>query len=196
MAVPAPAPPVRASCRLLAAVALALLLARASAVQCPAPTYTYGGSSCSPCAPGAAFTSPADGCSPSATLMAGPADTAFYLSGTSAEGAAAFAAAPGAAQPAFAPGPFGTVASALKLANNSYLTAAKAPAALPTGSSAWSASAWVKCPASRSAAPAFPPFGGTFYFAPMQVFCSHANSPNHHQPPSPNMPFPHALLNP
>ena len=84
----------------LEAAALALLLAlsapRLAAALCSGSTYSYGSGACSSCAAGASFVSAAAGCSPSATLTAGPVDTAFYLSGSQAEGVAA----PRCAEPA------------------------------------------------------------------------------------------------
>ena len=133
-------------------LALILLLAlsapRLAAAQCSGSTYSYGSGACASCAAGASFISSSAGCTPSATLTSGPADTALYLSGSQAEGVAAFAAAGEA--PTYAANPFGNVNGALLLASGSYLTApgASAPAALPSGGSvAWSASAWVKCAA-------------------------------------------------
>jgi hypothetical protein len=101
----------------LEAAALALVLAlsapRLAAALCSGSTYSYGSGACSSCAVGASFVSSSAGCVPSATLTAGPADTAFYLSGSQAEGVAAFAA-PGAA-PSFVAGPFGASSGALQL---------------------------------------------------------------------------------
>jgi hypothetical protein len=89
-------------------------------------------------------------CGPSAALTAGPSDTAYFLSGSAAEGVPAAFAVAGAA-PTFAADHLGNADGALVLASGSYLTAAGAgavPAALPSGGSvAWSASAWVKCAA-------------------------------------------------
>ena len=134
------------------ALALALLLAlsvpRLAFAQCSGSTYSYGSGACALCAAGASFVSSSAGCAPSATLTAGPADTALYLSGSQAEGVAAFVAS--GAAPAYAAGPFGSANGALALASGSYLAAlgSSAPASLPSGGSvAWSASAWVKCAA-------------------------------------------------
>ena len=134
------------------ALTLALLLAlsapRLAAAQCSGSTYSYGSGACASCAAGASFVSSSAGCTPSATLTAGPADTALFLSGSQAEGVAAFAAT--GAAPTYTAAPFGAAGSALALTSGSYLTApgASAPAALPSGGNvAWSASAWVKCAA-------------------------------------------------
>jgi hypothetical protein len=119
---------------------------------CAGSTYSYGSGACASCAAGASFISSSAGCTPSATLTSGPADTALYLSGSQAEGVAAFAAT--GAVPTYAAGVFGAAGSALVLASGSYLTApgTSSPTALPSGGNvAWSASAWVKC-----AAPAGP----------------------------------------
>jgi hypothetical protein len=133
----------------LLALALAFGAPRRAVAQCSGSTYSYGSGACASCPAGASFVSAAQGCAPSAALMAGPADTAFYLSGTAAEGVAAFAAT-AAGGLSFAAGPFGAASSALALASGSYLSApgASAPAALPAGGSvAFSASAWVQCAA-------------------------------------------------
>ena len=67
-------------------LALALLSAPARAQRgCAANTYSYDGVSCSPCAAVAAFVVSSGTCTPP-----GPAIAAFYLSGTQAEGVAAF----------------------------------------------------------------------------------------------------------
>ena len=116
---------------------------------CASGTYSYGGSACARCAPGAAFVSAAASCAPLAALTAGPADTAFYLSGSAAEGVAALTvSAPAGVSNVV--GHFGAAGGALALASGSYLTVpgVRAPAALPSGgSAAFSASAWVKCAA-------------------------------------------------
>ena len=134
----------------LAALLLALLLAldaplRTGAV-CSGNTYSYGSGACASCAAGASFVSAAAGCTPSATLTAGPTDTAFYLSGSQAEGVAALAAT--GASPTYAAGVFGAINGALVLASGAHLdvAGASAPAALPSGGNiAWSASTWIKC---------------------------------------------------
>ena len=131
----------------LLALAAALAPLRAAATACSGSTYSYGSGACSSCPAGASFVSASAGCTPSATLTAGPTDTAFYLSGSQAEGVGAFTAT--GAAPTFVAGPFGDAGGALALASGSYLSApgASAPAALPTGNAAWSVSAWVKCAA-------------------------------------------------
>jgi len=128
---------------------LLLLLGQGAHALCTTSgTYSYGSGACASCAAGAAFVSAAAGCTPSAMLTAGPTDTAFYLSGSSAEGVAALTLT-GAAL-TFVADHTGAAGGALALAGSGYLTAtgASAPAALPSGGSvAFSASAWVKCAA-------------------------------------------------
>jgi sugar lactone lactonase YvrE len=118
-------------------------------VACPAGSYSYGGAVlCANCTPGASFSSSAAGCVPPATT-AGPADTAFYLSGAQAEGVSAFSTINAPSGASFAASVFSAANASLVLASGSYLSAAgaSAPAALPAGGSvAWSVSAWVKCP--------------------------------------------------
>ena len=62
----------------------------AAAQSCAASTYSYGGLPCAVCPVGGNFISTSSGCSPSASITAGPSDTVFYLSGTEAEGVSAF----------------------------------------------------------------------------------------------------------
>ena len=127
----------------------------AAATTCSGATYSYGGAACASCPAGAAVVSAAAGCTPSATLTAGPADTAFYLSGSQAEGVSAFATVAGAAGIAYTTSAFGAANGALTLASGSYLAVpgSSAPPGLPSGGDVpWSASAWVRCPASTGAA--------------------------------------------
>jgi hypothetical protein len=121
---------------------IALSAASFAAAACAPGSYSYGSGACASCAPGAAFSAATGLCAPAAA----PSDTAFYLSGSQAEGVAAFASAPTAA---YATSVFGEASGALVLGGGSNLTVAgeSAPAAMPTGNSAWSASAWVKCAA-------------------------------------------------
>ena len=112
--------------------------------SCPSNTYSYGGSACASCPAGAHFVSASAGCRPATA----PTDTAFFLSGSSAEGVTAFSTT--IASPTYVTGPFGTANSALALSSGQYLSAAgaSAPSFLPSGGNvAWSASAWVKCAA-------------------------------------------------
>jgi len=113
---------------------------------CSANSYKYDGS-CASCPTGTtAVVGNVGGCVPST----GPTDTAFYLSGSLAEGVAAFSKT--IATPIYTSGPFGGTSSVLTLteAAGSYLSAAgtSSPTDLPSGVNApWSASAWVKCEA-------------------------------------------------
>jgi hypothetical protein len=99
----------------------------------------------------------ARGCTPSPSLTAGPSDSlAFYLSGSSAEGVAAF---PGAPAVTYGTSPFSASNGALVLALGSYLSVTPGVgsallAVQPAGNSAWSVSAWVKCAASLLPSPA------------------------------------------
>ena len=144
-----------AGCAACAAGTFSSSINAASCAACPASTYSFGGRpACASCATGATLVSASAGCTPSATLAAGPADTAFYLSGTSTEGVGAIAAVQAPAGITYQAGPFGATGGALALAAGSYLSVggSNAPSALPAaGSVAWTASAWVKC-----AAPAAP----------------------------------------
>ena len=144
-----------AGCAACAAGTFSSSINAASCAACPASTYSFGGRpACTSCATGATLVSASAGCTPSTTLAAGPADTAFYLSGTSTEGVGAIAAVQAPAGITYPAGPFGATGGALALAAGSYLSVggSNAPSALPAaGSVAWTASAWVKC-----AAPAAP----------------------------------------
>jgi sugar lactone lactonase YvrE len=140
---------------------LLLLLAQLPAgarAQCAGSTYSYlaAPTSCASCAPGATFVSSSLGCTPAdaaaggddTAFSSGPADTVFFLSGTQAEGAAAFSAP--AAAPAFTASHLAAPAGALALsAGGSYLTTPAAGSALalslPDGGNAMSASAWYRC---------------------------------------------------
>ena len=149
--------PMRAALRpaALAAAALALLAPQSATAICGGSSYSYGSAACASCAAGATFVSASAGCRPSAALSAGPTDTAFSLSGSQAEGIAAFALT--GAAPTFVTDHLGNAAGALALASGTYLTAsgANAPGALPTGNASWTASAWVKCAAPATWAAVF-----------------------------------------
>jgi serine/threonine protein kinase len=145
--------PTRLAIRL---VAYALAALAVVAAQCSGSTYSYGSGACASCAAGASFISSSAGCKPSATLTSGPADTALYLSGSQAEGVAAFAAT--GAAPSYAADVFGNAGGALVLATGAHLdvvSGTSAPPALPSGNVAWSASAWVKCAAPTTWAAVF-----------------------------------------
>ena len=125
---------------------------------CPLGMYSYiGTSSCAPCPPGAALVSAALGCRPSESLTAGPSDTAFYLSGSQAEGVAALSGAETPDGVSFSRGVFGEPSGSLTLASGGRLSIsppAGSPllAALPTGDAAWSASMWCRCEGGSAAA--------------------------------------------
>ena len=119
-----------------------------SCTECGGSTHSYSGPSCSSCAAGAAFVSSALSCTPSSTLTAGPADMAFYLSGSAAEGVAAFSTIAAPSGISFSTSVFGVPNGSLVRASGSYLSAAglSAPATLPSaGTVSWSLSAWVRC---------------------------------------------------
>ena len=82
---------------------------RAGATACAGATYSYGSGACSSCPAGATFVSAAAGCAPAAA----PADAAFYLSGSAAEGVAAWPTVAVPAGVSYTAGPFGAAASAL-----------------------------------------------------------------------------------
>ena len=117
------------------------------AAACADGSYTFGGT-CTACPPGAALVAETGVCRPSATLTAGPTDTAFYLSGSSAEGVTAF---PGAPTVGYSAGVFGAAAGGLSFASSaSFLSMSPATgsallASLPTGNSPFTMSAWYKC---------------------------------------------------
>ena len=99
----------------------------AGLASCVANTYSYGGG-CASCAANATFLSASAGCSPPTQ----PTDTAFYLSGSAAEGVAAFLLVTGAA-PTFVADHLGAAAGALALGlggiyDNSEWSGARAPA--------------------------------------------------------------------
>ena len=133
---------------------LALAPGPAAATTCALGSYSYGSGACASCAPGTVFVALTGLCAPAQSLA--PADTAFFLSGSAAEGVAAF---PGAPNVSYATGVFGAANGALVLASGSSLSVTPAVGsallqALPVGSNAWSASAWVQCEASLLVAPA------------------------------------------
>ena len=120
-----------------------------SCTACVGSTYSFGGSACASCAFGGSFVSASAGCkpSPALTVAGGPTDTAFALSGSSAEGVGAFVLT--GAAPTFVSDHLGTAGGALALASGTYLsvqgTNAPSPP-LPAGDNVdFSASAWVKC---------------------------------------------------
>ena len=127
-------------------LALVLLACRASATTCAEGSYSYDSGSCAACPSGATFVAATGLCAPAAA----PADTAFYLSGTSAEGVAAFPNAPAVS---YVTGVFCAANGALSFASGAgFLSMTPAAgsallAALPTGNAPFTASAWGKCAA-------------------------------------------------
>ena len=125
---------------------LLLLACLASATTCAAGSYSYNSGACAACPSGASFVSATGLCAPATA----PADTAFYLSGSQAEGVTAFLGAPAVSYTASV---FGAANGALTFASGAgYLSMTPAPgstllAALPTGDAPFTMSAWVKCAA-------------------------------------------------
>ena len=124
--------------------------------------YALGGSGgCSSCPASALLNSPSQGCAPLNAAGARDPGVAFALSGSQAEGIAAFASVTSPAGATFVPGPFGVAASALSLASGTTLASGSYAAAtstflptlasgtaatLTTGSgSAASIAGWVQC---------------------------------------------------
>lgn len=130
----------------------ALAVQSASCSACSASTVSYGGGSvlCAPCPPGAAFVSASSSCVPAAAVTAGPTDTAFYFSGTQAEGVSGFAKSQSAGM-GFASGPLSASGGAVTLALGSTLSTAPL-SQLPTGFGDKAVSAWVMCAAPLTAA--------------------------------------------
>ena len=123
------------------------------ASACAAGSYSYGSGTCSPCAEGATFDSSTAGCAPPALLSAAgiaPIDTAFYLSGTQAEGTAAFIQSPNGS-PSFIADHKGVENGALGLSGATYLqTSPVGNRPAPPSGDAMSATAWVKCAPQQS----------------------------------------------
>ena len=118
--------------RAIGALLAGAALARA---QCSGSTYSYGSGACASCPAGATFVSAAAGCTPPAADGPGPTDTAFYLSGSAAEGVAAFTLTGPA--PTFVADNRGRADAAMSLAAGSYLASAafgSSPATLPAQS--------------------------------------------------------------
>ena len=140
--------PTRLVARLFAQALVQLAALSVVTAQCSGSSYSYGSGACASCPSGASFISAASGCAPSATLTAGPTNTALYLSGSSAEGVMAYTLT--GAAPTQTDDMFGNAGGALVLASGAHLDVAagtRAPPALPSGNVEWSASAWVKCAA-------------------------------------------------
>ena len=111
---------------------------------CAGATYSLGGATCAPCAPGAALVSASAGCA-AAAGSAGPPGAALVFSGSQAEGFGALQAT-AAAGLGFTPDRLGAAGGALSVALGSSLVTAPLPT-LPTAGAARSLAAWVKCAA-------------------------------------------------
>ena len=123
--------------------------------QCPSGQHSYVGGGpygCSPCSSGATFTLPTASCVPATA----PTDTAFYLSGTSDEGIAAFYSQ-GATQ-SFVADHLGAYNGAVNIQSGSYSMPTGSPSQrdgslLPGIGSDYSMSAWVNCQAAAQPGP-------------------------------------------
>ena len=118
---------------------------RVAGMQARIQAFSYGNSSaCSPCATGAVFVSSTGGCTPSTANWPGRSDTAFFFSGSSSEGFAAFAATqPGGLS--YATDVFSNVHGATVVAAGTSLTTT-ALGALPTLGEDRTIAAWIRCP--------------------------------------------------
>lgn len=132
--------------------------ANTCSAACSNAAYSFAGASaCAVCPPTASLVSAATGCAPN--LLSGVPDTGvvFSLSGSQAEGIAAFPFVNSAANVTFVTGPFGTAGSALNLAAGAYLSTSTLTASPPAGlplAGTLSAAGWVLCmapPAGRAA---------------------------------------------
>ena len=118
---------------------------QARSVSVPS-SFSYGGStSCAACAANATLVSASAGCVPTSQLWAGPVDTVFFFSGTSTEGAGAFAVT----KPegiSFVTDHLGTVGGAMSMTAGTTLVTAQL-SALPTSGADRTISVWMRCPA-------------------------------------------------
>jgi hypothetical protein len=120
---------------------------------CSPLTYSYLGSrSCSSCPSsiGAIWTSSSLPCKPSSILSSGPSDTVFYLSGTESEGVSAFSNINISSGISYENNYLSAPTSALILSEGSSFSVTPTIGSslldsLPTGSSNFAASLWVKC---------------------------------------------------
>jgi DNA-binding beta-propeller fold protein YncE len=118
---------------------------------CPINTYSYSGaSSCSACPTDfSILISSSLGCRPSAVSI-GPTDTSFYHSGSQIEGISAFSSlSSNVSGISFYVNKSVYPSEALKISSKSCLSTALLPS-LPTGSSPFTISSWVKCNVSDS----------------------------------------------
>ena len=144
---------------LLRSLALALAcVAPLARAQCTGSTYSYLASpapaSCAPCVSGASFVSAAAGCTPPPADGPGPTDTAFYLSGSSAEGVSAFAATGPA--PTFVADNRGRAGGAISLGAGTYLASTSASPALAAALPAAEAAGATLAALVRCSAPGLP----------------------------------------
>jgi ELWxxDGT repeat protein len=115
---------------------------------CATNTYSYSGaSSCSSCLPGSTFISSSLGCRPSSAASSSPIDTSFYLSGSQIEGLAAFSNIINSNGLTHYSSSTSYPYEALVVSSGSYVSTPLL-SSLPTGSSAFTVSSWVKCDAS------------------------------------------------
>ena len=119
---------------------------------CSSNQYSFGGSGCSSCDPsiGSELISSFRGCSPSSTLVSGPSDTSFYLSGSQAEGVLAMSVGNSTSGISYVKNHLSAAFGALNLASRSYLTAtpevgSSMLASLSRSRESFSAGVWVKC---------------------------------------------------
>jgi sugar lactone lactonase YvrE len=119
--------------------------------SCPSNSYSYSGSStCSTCPIGlTTFISSSLGCRPSSTSNSVPIDTSFYLSGSQSEGYSAFSNIVDSSGINYYSSVSSFPSTALVLSTGSYISTPLLNS-LPTGSSAFSVSSWVKCDATVS----------------------------------------------
>jgi sugar lactone lactonase YvrE len=117
--------------------------------SCPANSYSYSGaSSCSSCPTGSStFVSSSLGCRPSSTSSSSPIDTSFYLSGSQSESISAFTSIVNSNGLTYYSSSTSFPNAALVVSSGSYLSTPLL-SSLPTGSSPFTVSSWVKCDAS------------------------------------------------
>jgi sugar lactone lactonase YvrE len=116
---------------------------------CVGDTYSYSGAlSCSSCPSGiSTFISSSLGCRPSSSTSTGPIDTSFYLSGSQSEGVSAFSNIVNSNGLTYYSSSSSFPNTALTISSGSYLSTPLL-STLPTGSSPFTVTSWVKCDAS------------------------------------------------
>jgi sugar lactone lactonase YvrE len=114
--------------------------------SCPSNSYSYSGSlTCSTCPIGlTTFISSSLGCRPSSASNSGPIDSSFYLSGSQSESISAFSNIVVSSGINYYSSVSSFPSTALVLSRGSYISTPLLNS-LPTGSSAFSVSSWVKC---------------------------------------------------